>query len=751
MPVHGVQLPGDEFGVVLGDVARPGLLAELQAGVHLRTEGVERIDRLPGVGDDGLVLGLHLGQEVPFDLRIERELDHLGVDHHELQLRGMLAVEQRGDDGVQTHRLALSGGTRDEQVGHLREVEDVVFVLDRAPDDHRKLGLRLLEAQRPHGRIHRHDLLVAVRNLDADRPAAGDRRDDADARLGLEALGDVVLQPLDLGDLHALGLHDLVERDGRADGGLDALDGNAEVLERLLDAGLVLEDLLVGDLRIGDVVLEQRHGRLAVIDQILQRIVALGRNGTRIDDLRLVRLDRYHNPLGGRFTRCGLRSVGRRGGLFCRGGRFGKPGGFGSFGGFGRFGAHRDLGKRAVGHLAEPRGLRLRALRTRRDRRTLQFDQPPAAHDHPALGMREIDLREDFVVARPARSRTCGGLPAFGHDTRPDGLSVGRKLEERVLLLVPVERRFDRLRRGRSLRRPLDLKGRRLRSRSFGLLRPHLRRSRRSRRNSRRGSHGSRRCRGLRGLPFGKILPLGRRFVLLRVRVGLPVARPGAVVRDLAAHDVHKPSAAIHHDVSGLVDLVDEIPVDEDAREDPAAGEQDNRSEGPDVDPQQLADGNSERPAPARRATEAPAVGEGETQGQRPEDHDEEQREDRVVHQQRPLADDPHADQDEHHGDQDAEEPERVVDEQARQTRPAPAAEVFGLHAERGALLGGELQPALVGGPAEEGKKHRKSGEQADAEQQQSGDPAHAVAVRALHGLARIAGCISGSHFLRVE
>ena len=54
-------------------------------------ERVERIDRLAGIGDDGFVLRLHLGQEVPFDLGIERELDHLGVDHHELQLRGVLA------------------------------------------------------------------------------------------------------------------------------------------------------------------------------------------------------------------------------------------------------------------------------------------------------------------------------------------------------------------------------------------------------------------------------------------------------------------------------------------------------------------------------------------------------------------------------------------------------------------------------------------------------------------------------------
>ena len=139
--LHRVQTPRHELGIVLRDVAHLGLLAEFQPNIHLRTEGIERINGLLRVGDDGLVLGLHLGQEVAFDLGVEREFDHLGVDHHELQLGGVLAVEQRGDDGVQTDRLALTRGTGHEQVGHLRQVEDVVFVLDRASDDHRQLGL----------------------------------------------------------------------------------------------------------------------------------------------------------------------------------------------------------------------------------------------------------------------------------------------------------------------------------------------------------------------------------------------------------------------------------------------------------------------------------------------------------------------------------------------------------------------------------------------------------------------------------
>ena len=160
--VMRIEPPGGEFLVVFGDIARPGLLTEFQTVVHLRTERVERIDRLAGIGDDRIVLRFHLGEEMPFDLGVEREFDHLGVDHHELQLRGVFAVEQRGDDRIESHRLTLTRGTRDQQVRHLGQIEDVVFVLDRAADHHRKLGLRLLKTQRTHGGVHRHHLLVAV-------------------------------------------------------------------------------------------------------------------------------------------------------------------------------------------------------------------------------------------------------------------------------------------------------------------------------------------------------------------------------------------------------------------------------------------------------------------------------------------------------------------------------------------------------------------------------------------------------------
>jgi len=206
--------------------------------------------------------------------------------------------------------------------------------------------------------------------------------------------------------------------------------------------------------------------------------------------------------------------------------------------------------------------------------------------------------------------------------------------------------------------------------------------------------------------------------------------------------------ALVGHDVADLVDLVDEIAVDEYARQNPPAQQQDERSDRADMRAQQGRNLDAERTAPPRRAADAPAVGKGEPEGQRPEDHDEEQREDRMVHQQRPLADDPYPDQHQHHGNQDAEQPERAVDQQHPQPRPGDAAQVLDLGADQFAVLDRLLQHALVGSPAEERKEYRGGGEQAHEQQQQARDPARAVAVGTLHVLSSVGGCrIFGCHF----
>ena len=142
-------------------------------------------------------------------------------------------------------------------------------------------------------------------------------------------------------------------------------------------------------------------------------------------------------------------------------------------------------------------------------------------------------------------------------------------------------------------------------------------------------------------------------------------------------------------------------------------------------------------------------VGESETQRQRAEDRDEKQREDRVVEQQRTLADDAHPHKQHHDRDEDAHEAERIVDEPHADARADPPAEVLGLDAQRGAFLGREQQAALVAGPAEVGEEDRESGEEPREEEHEAADPAGAVAVGARRGRSAGRGgraAISGCH-----
>ena len=274
MSLLRVETPRDELLVIFDYVSCRRHLAQLQTASHLLNQRVKYAYRLLRVGDDGLVVRLHLGQKMAFEPVIHRELHHLGIYHDELQLRRMLAVEQRGDDGIQTHRFTLSRRSRNQQVGHLRKIERIVLVLNRAADNHGQLGLRPLELLRADGRVHRHDLLVTVGHLDTDRTTARDRGYDTYTQR-FETLCDILLQTLNLRYLHALRLHDLIERDRRAHRGVYVYYRNAEIFERLLDTALVVIYLGIAHLLRRLVILQKRRIGLAVMLQIAQRIIEI--------------------------------------------------------------------------------------------------------------------------------------------------------------------------------------------------------------------------------------------------------------------------------------------------------------------------------------------------------------------------------------------------------------------------------------------------------------------------------------------
>ena len=192
----------------------------------------------------------------------------------------MLLVEQRRDDGVDGHGLTLSRCTGHKQVRRLGEVEHKDIVRDGSSQRHGQTHLRvLLEFLRSNHGVHRHDLRVDVRHLDADRTFSGHRRDDTDADCR-ERHHDIVLQVLYLGDAHSRLRHHFVERHRRADRGRDGGDLHAVVMQRRDDLG-----------RIGFLFVLVDHRRVLVVvglQQIQRGELIVSQFGTRV--VRTLRL-----------------------------------------------------------------------------------------------------------------------------------------------------------------------------------------------------------------------------------------------------------------------------------------------------------------------------------------------------------------------------------------------------------------------------------------------------------------------------
>ncbi len=214
-----------EFTVVFFDRTHVGLAHKHVAVVHLDTQRTQSARHFHRVGYDGFVLVGQLGKEVAFDLAVGGEFDHLGVNEYKFEFGRMLGVEQRCNYAVQSDRFSLTCGAGDEKVRHLCQILDENIVGYGGPYSHRQphflTGVgKLLGA---YDRADRHCLGVAVGHFDADSAGSGNRRDDAYAQR-CEAEGNIVFETLDLCDADTFGRNYLVERDCRADSGLDALD-----------------------------------------------------------------------------------------------------------------------------------------------------------------------------------------------------------------------------------------------------------------------------------------------------------------------------------------------------------------------------------------------------------------------------------------------------------------------------------------------------------------------------------------------
>ena len=118
-----IQMARDKLGIVFLDITHMRLHQQLIAIIHLLTYGIKCHDHLRAIGNHRLIRIGQLRQIVTLQFRIDTKLHHLGIHQDKLQFRRMLAIEQRGDNGVQSDRLTLSGSTSHQEVRHLAEIK----------------------------------------------------------------------------------------------------------------------------------------------------------------------------------------------------------------------------------------------------------------------------------------------------------------------------------------------------------------------------------------------------------------------------------------------------------------------------------------------------------------------------------------------------------------------------------------------------------------------------------------------------
>ena len=123
-----IQAALHKLVVVLPDVPRRSFFQQIITVVHLNAQGIEGVDHLGGIGNDGFVLIGQKGQEVVLQFGIREQFHLFGVDQHQFDLRRVLFVQQGDQNGVDPHRFTLPRGTRHQQVGHFGQVRYKNFV-----------------------------------------------------------------------------------------------------------------------------------------------------------------------------------------------------------------------------------------------------------------------------------------------------------------------------------------------------------------------------------------------------------------------------------------------------------------------------------------------------------------------------------------------------------------------------------------------------------------------------------------------
>ena len=289
--------------VEAGDIARIDRRHHPVAPLHLLDRPFECAHRF-------VRLGHHRAEQVG-DVVIAFQLEHLGVDQDQPAFVGREAIEQRQQDGVQSDRLARTGGARDQQMRHGRQIGDDRFACDILAEDHRQAALMVDECGRIGELFVADHLAIRIGQFDADHRLARDRRHArADRR---HVARDILGQPDHAAGLDARRGFELVHGDHRPRAHRSDLALDVEIVEHVFEQPRIAFERHLVELGRGMIgrIVEQVVARQLVIGEHVA-LLGLGRpwlnrGRRRIGDFgcaaRLVQWHRLRLVVLGRFGR----------------------------------------------------------------------------------------------------------------------------------------------------------------------------------------------------------------------------------------------------------------------------------------------------------------------------------------------------------------------------------------------------------------------------------------------------------------
>ena len=224
---------------------------QLETALHLADGVAQGVGGQLGLGDDG--------REEMGNAFVHAQLDALGVDENEANLRGSGAIEQAHNHGVDGHGFAGARGAGDEHVGHLGQIGGADEAVDVFAHGDGEARFGFAELFRLDAVAQVDGLAAMVGHLDADGVFAGHALDENG--FGAHGEAKIVVQSGDAGVFDAgLGL-ELVGGDHGAGIDLDDLAANTEFGAFFdQDAGLFAQLVLADGLGLFAGV-EQRAGR----------------------------------------------------------------------------------------------------------------------------------------------------------------------------------------------------------------------------------------------------------------------------------------------------------------------------------------------------------------------------------------------------------------------------------------------------------------------------------------------------------